>query len=55
MEWFNFPFIYQLTLFLELNRDFILHIFPLVMLIMVLYSFSFTETENTKDDINDKI
>lgn len=55
MEWINFHFIDQLTLLLEYNRDLILHILPLIMLIMVLYSFSFMEVENTEEDINDEI
>lgn len=55
MEWFNFQFISDLTLLLESNRDLILHILPLVMLIMVLYRFSFIEVENSEDDINNEI
>jgi hypothetical protein len=55
MEWFSFHFIDQLTLFLESNRDLVLHILPLIMLIMVLYNFSLTEVENSEEDTNDEI
>ncbi|MDF9797982.1 hypothetical protein OKW21_003245 [Catalinimonas alkaloidigena] len=55
MEWLDFQFIDDLTLLLESNRSFLLHILPLVMLIMVLYSFSFMEVENTEEDTKDEI
>jgi hypothetical protein len=55
MEWLDFHFIDDLTLLLESNRPLLLHILPLIMLIMVLYSFSFMEVENTEEDINDEI
>ena len=55
MEWLDFQFIDDLTLLLESNRSLLLHILPLIMLIMVLYSFSFMEIENTEDEVNDEI
>ncbi len=55
MEWLNYQFISDLSLLLASNRDFILHILPLIMLIMVLYNFSFTEVENSEEDRNNEI
>ncbi|MEQ9439180.1 MAG: hypothetical protein RIG62_09025 [Cyclobacteriaceae bacterium] len=46
MDWFNPLGLSDLLLLLEFHQDLILHIFPLVILIMVLYNLSFVEPES---------
>ena len=46
MEWFNLYSLNDVLLFLEFHQDFVLHIVPLIILIMVLYNLSFVEPES---------
>lgn len=46
MEWFNLYGLDDLLLLLDFHQDLVLHIFPLVILIMVLYNLSFVEPES---------
>ena len=50
MKWFNPEGLDDLLLLLEFHQDFILHILPLVILIMVLYNLSFVEVEPESRD-----
>jgi len=46
MEWFNWYNLNDVLLFLDLHQDFVLHVVPLIILIMVLYNLSFVEPES---------
>lgn len=46
MKWINPINLDDLLLVLEIHQDFILHIVPLIILIMVLYNLSFVEPES---------